>query len=638
MSNLKNNKKKNKISFKEIIIDLLPKQTNSKDINVKNRVSTFKQRNFFIIILLLLITIIVRIFYLQFIESNFLKKMAYSQQSSSETLAATRGNIYDCNGNLLAITYESDTISVTPSDISSDYKNLISLKLSELFELDYTEVYNKVTSTSKTETIIKNVDQDKVTELTNWMTENKINKGITITQKSTRYYPNNNLASSLIGCVGTDNQGLSGIEYSWDSILTGTSGKIVTSKDASQSEIPNSEETYIAAQNGYNLNLTIDVEIQSIVEKYLEEAVIDNKCEGGSVIAMNPSTGNILAMADYPNYNLNTPFTPTDSTLLETWDTLTTSEKNNAIQEMWRNKCVSDTYEPGSVFKVITSAIALEEDITETDVANDFTCKGYESVADRIIKCWKTDGSHGSQTLRKALMNSCNPSFMKLGKRIGATTFFKYFQAFGFTEKTGVSLSGEAIGKYHNEESLENPVNLAVASFGQRFTITPLQMITAISSIANDGILVQPKIVDSITNTDTGEVTKFDTTEVRQVISSQTASEVKSIMQSVATEGTGRKANIAGYSIGGKTGTSEPIDGSGDGYVSSYVAISPVEDTKIVLLVILYSPDPNNHNAGTIVAPVVKKMLSEILPYMGIAYDSTAKEITDNSSNNEQLY
>lgn len=576
-----------------------------------------------------------RIGFLQFVQGNYLKEQAYNQQAINQIISPKRGNIYDSTGKALAISAQVDTITINPSKLvektneaTTTLKETVAKGLSEIFELDYNETLNKVNSSSQVETIAKKVDQTKVATLKNWMKENDVSVGINIDEDNKRYYPYNNLASQVIGFCGNDNQGLSGIESTWDTVLTGTPGKIVSSKGSDQQEIPDSEETYISAENGSDLTLSIDVNIQTIVEKYLKQAVDENNCKkGGNVIVMNPKTGDILAMASYPDYNLNEPYTPNE-TLAQTYNSLSTEEKSEALYKMWANKSVAETYEPGSVFKVITSSVALEENITTTDKANDFYCKGYEEFEDTSsgtlkIKCWSAT-PHGSQTLRKALGNSCNPAFMQLGKRIGASTLYKYYNAFGLFESTHSGLYGEQSSIFQKLENV-GPVELATMSFGQRLNITPLQMITAISSIANDGVLLQPRIVKQYTNTDTGAVTEVPVTKVRQVVSAETAKEVRSLMESVVTDGSGRHAAVQGYSIGGKTGTSEPIYTQKDnGYVASYCAIAPVEDTQVTLLLTLYDPPANNHQGGTLAGPVVSQMLSEILPYLGIPSSETA--------------
>ena len=614
------------------------------DFESKNFIYTKKLRLILLVTVIIFVLLICRIGFLQFVEGSYLKEQAYKQQTINQIISPKRGNIYDSTGKALAISAQVDTITINPSKFEKDddeetarYRETVAKGLSEIFELDYNETLEKVSSDSQVETIAKKVEQDKVDELTTWMEENKISVGINIDEDTKRYYPYSNVASNVIGFCGSDNQGLSGIESKWDSVLTGTPGKIVSSQGSDQQEIPDAEETYIAAENGSDLTLTIDLNIQTIVEKYLKQAVEENECSrGGNVIAMDPSTGDILAMASYPDYDLNSPYTP-NSTLAQTYDSLSTEEKSEALYRMWANKSVAETYEPGSTFKVITSAVALEENITSTDVAGDFYCKGYEEFEDVNgstikIRCWRAN-PHGSQTLRQALMNSCNPAFMQLGARIGASTLYKYYEAFGLFDSTNSGLYGEQSSIFQKLENV-GPVELATMSFGQRLNVTPLQMITAISCVANDGVLMQPRIVKSVTNTDTGAVTEIPVTQVRQVISSQTAAEVKSMMESVVTDGTGRHAAVNGYSIGGKTGTSEPTEANADeGYVASYVAISPVEDTKIVLLVTFYDPKgENGHQGGQVAGPVVSQMLSEILPYMGVVSDATA-DSNSNSSN-----
>lgn len=545
----------------------------------KNLVHTNKLRISLFVIVLVFILLMIRIGFIQFVQGNFLKEKAYQQQTINQIISPKRGNIYDSTGKALAIGAQVDTITINPTKIKKDDKEKVAKALAEIFELNYDEILQKVTSDTQVETIIKKVEQEKVEQLKQWMEENKLSIGINIDEDTKRYYPYSSVASNVIGFCGNDNQGLSGIEAKWESVLTGTPGKIVSSKGSDQREIPNAEETYISAENGSDLTLTIDLNVQSIVEKYLKQAVEENRCtRGGNVIAMNPKTGDILAMASYPDYDLNSPYTP-NSNLAKTYDSLSTEEKSIALSKMWINKSVGETYEPGSTFKVITAAVALEENITSTDKADDFYCKGYEQVADYKISCW-ANNPHGVQSLRKALCNSCNPAFMQLGKRIGASTLYKYYNAFGLFNSTNSGLYGEQSSIFYNLDKVAD-VELATMSFGQRFNVTPLQMITAISCVANDGILMKPRIVKEITNPDTNTVTEVPVTQVRQVISKQTAEKAKSLMESVVTSGSGRHAAVSGYSIGGKTGTSEPTEANAqEGYVASYVAISPVEDTR----------------------------------------------------------
>lgn len=607
--------------------------------NSKNLMHYKKLRVTLIVVILILLLLIVRIGFLQFVQGNYLKELAYNQQTINQIISPKRGNIYDSTGKALAISAQVDTITINPNklvknsnDETKEFKEKIAKSLSEIFELNYDEVLEKVNSSSQVETIAKKVEQEKVDTLKKWMEDNKISVGINIDEDTKRYYPYNTVASNVIGFCGSDNQGLSGVESKWDSILTGTPGKIVSSKGSNQEEIPNAEETYISAENGSDLTLTIDLNIQTIIEKYLKQAVEDNDCKkGGNVIVMNPKNGDILGMACYPDYNLNSPYTP-NSTLAETYDSLSSEEKSESLYKMWSNKSVAETYEPGSVFKVITASVALEENITTTDKSNDFYCKGYEEFEDSSasqplkISCWRAN-PHGVQSLRQALCNSCNPAFMQLGKRIGAPTLYKYYEAFGLFDSTNSGLYGEQSSIFQKLDKV-GPVELATMSFGQRLNVTPLQMATAIACVANDGVLMKPRIVKQVTNTDSGSVSEIPVTQVRQVISKETAQEVKSMMESVVTIGTGKHAAVSGYSIGGKTGTSEPVyNKTEEGYVASYVAISPVEDTQVVLLLTLYDPPKSNHQGGQLAGPVVSQMLSEILPYLGIPSN-------ENSSNN----
>lgn len=608
------------------------------DINVQNTVSKTKVIIFVIFILIVIIVLLGRVGYLQLIDGERLLTIATSNQTLTETLSAKRGTIYDSIGTPLAISYDTDKIYINPSEIENNNKEIIAQGLSAILEIDSSELLAKLNTSTNRFLVSKNVEQEKTKKILDWKKKLDITTGISIENSPSRFYPNGSLASTVIGFVDSDNQGSYGIERSCNSLLSGTAGKSVSLKDAGKSEIANSEQTYIAAENGYDVTLTIDSNIQSIVERNLAQAVEEYKCESGITIAMNPSTGKILALADYPSFDCNNKDTP-NSHLSQVWDTLSAEEKSTSILKMWKPKAVTDTYEPGSVFKIITSAIALEENIVDTDTET-FNCTGSYLVKGekRAIQCHQYPNSHGVQSLRRALENSCNPAFVDLGLRIGEKTSYKYYEAFGFFDKTNISLSGEPKGGIFYPLDKIKPHELGTMSFGQRFTITPLQMITAAAAIANDGVLVQPQIIDNITNTDTGEVTTFKTQEVRQVISKETADKVTSMMESVVTDGTGHKVKtsvegMADYSVGGKTGTSEPINGSTDGYIASFLAISPVENTQIVLLVILDTPGEGvNHNGGQIAAPTAGKMLSKILPYMGVESGSKNNGNTSNMS------
>ena len=588
-------------------------------------------------VILFFLLLIIRLIWLQFVQGSDLKEQAYNQQTTDQIISTSRGTIYDSTGKTLAISTPTDTVTINPKKIvgSNDEetkakKEKVAKAFSEIFELDYNETLEKVNSTSNVQTIAKKVDKDKIDKLKQWMETEKISTGINIDEDTKRVYPYNNLASNLIGFCGTDNTGIQGIEDSWNSVLQGTPGKITTSTDAIQEEIPDSNQTYIPAENGSDIVLTIDYYIQTVLEKYLKQAVEENNADSGTVVAMAPSTGDILGMACYPDYNLNTPFEPNTEELKATWDTLDSTTQSDALYNMWKNNVVSSPYEPGSPYKLITAATALEENITSEDVPNDFYCNGSIEVADRKISCW-TQAHKGAKTLRQALQVSCNPSLIQLGQRIGAETLYKYYQAFGFFDKTGIDLPQEASSTYWKLEDVKD-VELATMSFGQRFTITPIQLVSAVSAIANDGILMKPRIVKQIINPETGTTTDIEPVQVRQVISKSTSERMRNLMKSVVDDGSGRLAKVEGYSIGGKTGTSEPQAGREDeGYIASYVAIAPTEKPEICLLIAVHNPNPNNegsHQGGQVCGPVVSQMLSEILPYLGLT-SSNAQTSTD---------
>lgn len=575
-----------------------------------------KMRNGLFMVLVIFTLLTTRLCYIQFVWGTELSEKAGTQQSQSRTITAKRGTIYDSTGKyILAESSSVEAISVNPTLIYEKDKEKVARTLSEIFELDYDKVLKKVSKRSSIETIVKKVDKEHADKLRVWMEENNISTGINIDEDSKRYYPYGSVAAQIIGFCGSDNQGLDGIEAKYDTDLKGKNGKINRQTNAAGASL--GDENYVAAIDGNNLFLTIDFTIQSIVEKYLKEACIDNVCtDGGSIIAMNPRNGDILAMANYPSYDLNTPYEPYTDEQKATWNTLESAEKTATLQRMWRNKAISDTYEPGSVFKTVTSSAALEEGIvTNIDQQGQFCCTGSIEVSGTRIKCWRYYRPHGPESLRLALMNSCNPVFIGLGQKIGVTKYYEYLRKFGLFNKTGIKLPGEANSIFVKEEKA-GPVELATISFGQRFEITPLQMITAVSSIANKGVYIKPRIVKSIQNSTTGEITEMPIETGERIISKENAEKVLSMMNSVVSEGTGKNARVEGYQVGGKTGTSE--DGVNTGkYVTSFCGVAETDNPKIVLLITLYNPTgEGGHQGGGVAAPVGGKILSEVLPYL----------------------
>lgn len=594
----------------------------------KNSISRKKRmRNMLFIIFIIFIALIARIAYLQLIEGNKLKQMAYEQQSIDRNINPKRGTIYDATGkNILAVSSTVETITVNPVNISKENKEKVAKKLSDLFSLDYEKILKKVSKRSSIETIVKKVEKEKTDELRIWMKENNITTGINIDEDTKRYYPYNNLASHVIGFCGADNQGLDGIEAKYEEILKGMSGKIVRATDAKGGEIGKEGENYIPAVNGKDLVISIDMTIQSIIEKYLKQACIDNVCtDGGNIVAMNPKTGDILAMATYPNYNLNMPYEINTEELKSNWDNISSAERTKNLQQMWRNKAIADTYEPGSTFKLITSSAALEEGITETDKEGEFCCTGGIEIAGVRIKCWRYYRPHGSESLRQALMNSCNPVFIGLGQKIGVQKYYSYLKKFGYLDKTGIDLPGEAKGIFLAENKV-GPVELATISFGQRFEVTPLQMVTAVSSIANGGTSIKPRIVKEIIDSSTGEKQEIAVKKGERIISEETSKKVLSMMQSVVDEGTGKNARVSGFTVGGKTGTSE--DGvNTNKYVTSFIGVAPISDPEIVVLITLYNPTgEGGHQGGGVAAPIGSQVLGEILPYMELEEDNKSEE------------
>lgn len=620
--------------------------------NVKKIYTTSKRlRIVMLVFFLLLALLILRLGFIQFIQGSNLKEQMYNQLITSRIVNPNRGTIYDCTGKALAISADVDTITINPKSIvaSKDgrvdegatkaLKEKVAKAFSDIFELEYDSTLKKVSSENSYETIIRKVEKDKVDKLKAWMEEEEIYSGINIEEDTKRYYPYENLASSLLGFCGTDNQGLYGLELYWDDILTGTPGKVVTSQDATQELIPDENQTYIPAENGYDLTLTIDANIQTIVEKYLKQACIENRCgRGGNIIAMDPKTGDILAMATYPDYNLNTPFEMPSYLSEKEWKKMSSEEQTKTLYSVYRNRAVSDTYEPGSVFKIITASIALEENLASPDKSNVYNCKGYQMVSGVKIGCAHTEG-HGYQSLRYALANSCNPAFIQLAQKVGSKTFYKYYDAFGLFKKTGIDTAEENNSPIFWNLDNVGPIELATMSFGQRFKITPLQMITSVASVANEGILMKPRIVKEMKNTDTGAVTTIEPVQVRQVISKETAEAVLDMMETVVTDGTGKNCKIKGYSIGGKTGTSEPDPGNKDeGFTSSFIAVSPVESPEIILLVTLYDPQGFKGYSGNLVAvPVARQILNEVLPYLQVPSNNSDSTSNNSSSSTSTL-
>ncbi len=583
-----------------------------------------------------------RLVYLMVVKSDFYSQKAAEQQLYDTELAASRGDIYDRNRELLATSAQVWTVYITPNsfknitdkDKLNAVKTDIATNLSSILGLDYQTVLdytNKNTSYVKVKTNVEKPEADKVRQ---YIADSELKVGgyIGLDEGSKRYYPQNTLASVTLGFVGSDNQGLSGLEKQYDSELTGIPGRVVAAKDATGNDMPMSYELEIAATPGNSLVTTLDSYVQHVCEKHLNQAIIDNKVtERGAVICMNVNSGEILAMAVKGDFDPNSPFKLSESDQ-QIVDALEGDEKTSKLLELrnaqWRNKIVSDTYEPGSVFKVVTAAMALEEGITGQN--SHYHCNGYIVVAGQRYHCHKRTG-HGSESLVNAMQNSCNPVFITFGQQLGSNIFSKYFEAFGLTEKTGIDIPGEASPVFHSVNNM-GITELASSSFGQTFNVSPIQMITAISAAVNGGYLVTPHLVNEIVDANGNTIKSFENTVKRQVISNTTSKMLCTLMEAVVDGGGGKNAYVSGYRIGGKTGTSQKLSkilatGESDLYVASFCGVAPINDPEIALLVILDEPHGDAYYGGTIAAPVGGQILAEILPYLGVDPQYTEDEL-----------
>jgi stage V sporulation protein D (sporulation-specific penicillin-binding protein) len=529
-----------------------------------------------------------RVFWIQFVRGDELKERAQSQWTSDIPVEPKRGTIYDRNNQALAISATVDTVVASPPDIS-DVQTTAEL-LAPALNMDVEKIVQILTDAKdkkKASVYIKRKITDEESDVVR-----KLNlKGIFFTKETKRFYPERNLASHIIGFTGIDSQGLDGIEYVYEKYLKGVPGRIVSETDALSRELPFGVDKYIPPEDGYHLQLTIDKVIQHIAERELEKALVEYSAKKGTIIVMDPKTGEILALANKPDYDPN--------------------EYQKYPQELWRNSAVSDVYEPGSTFKVVTASAALEEGVIRPN--DTFFDPGYVIVAGVRIRCWR-HGGHGSQTFVQVVENSCNPGFVNVVNKLGKDNFMPYIKAFGFGEPTGIDLPGEAKGIFN--PSGVGPVELATISFGQGISVTPIQLITAISVVANDGMLVQPHVAKALIDNDGNVIHEFKSSPVRQVITRETAQEMKKILESVVSNGTGGRGKIEGFKVAGKTGTAEKyVEGK---YVASFVGFVPADDPKLAALVILDEPQGPTIYGGQMAGPVFQKVMSDCLNYLGI--------------------
>lgn len=593
----------------------------------KKKVNIHKRMIAFYFIFLALIGILsVRTAYLTLIRGPQLRVKAEEQQTRDSLVSPKRGTIYDRNRKVLAQSASAEMVCVVPVEIQ-EAKNAqeVASALSEILKMDYDTIYEKTQKRSYYEIVKKKVEKEDAEKI------RSLNlKGIRLDEDTKRYYPGGTFASHIIGFTGADNQGLGGVELVYDSQLKGISGRIRTAKNANGLDMPYEYEQYEDPVEGSDVVLCVDEVIQHFVEKHLETAWIENQAvDGAAAIVMNPKTGEILAMATKPDYDLNNPMVITNEAVKSELGALEgdeyTKRLSDELNKVWRNKAVVDTYEPGSTFKAMVASSALDEG---TSSLNDsFHCKGSKTVSGWNIRCHKTTG-HGSQHFTQAVYNSCNPAFIEIGLNLGVNNFSKYFKAFGFAEKTGFDLPGEAIGSYYKEEDMKT-IDLATNSFGQGFTVTPLQMITAMSAIANGGNMMKPYIIKQVVDAN-GNITKnVEPTVVRQVISEETSKTMRGILEGVVSEGGGKNAYVAGYRIAGKTGTSEKLPRGSHEYVASFVGFAPADNPQLAVIVLLDNPKGGNYYGGMIAAPVVGSIIEDSLRYMGIEPQYTDEEMRD---------
>lgn len=596
-----------------------------------------------VVIIFLMTTTVARVFYLTIVRGEELSEKAETQQLKDTEITAMRGTIYDSNGNVLAQSASVWNVFIDPLNIKDKQRDLIVDEFANLFGYDADEkkeFYDKTTHQNHYELVEKKVENNIKEKLSKFVSKNELGGCIGTEQTTKRYYPYGTLASSVIGFTGSDDQGLSGIESYYDEQLTGTNGRIITAKDAKSNNIANDYETSIAATDGDSIVLTINQTIQYYLEKGLRETMNEYQAKGAYGVVMNCNTGAVLAMSSLPDYDCNEPYKLTyskDKKAIKKLSDKTAKQEaeSAAVQNQWRNFTVSDTYVPGSVFKTFVASAALEENVVNLNTT--YNCTGSIQVDKYKMKCHYHPG-HGTQTLTQGLENSCNPFFITIGQKLGVHNYFKYFDAFGFTQKTNIDLPGEASPQYYKEDQY-GIVELSSASFGQTNSLTPIQVCTGLCAIANGGKLLQPYLVSSIADANGKTVKKTQTKEIRQVISADTSEKVRKMMKSVVDNGTGKNGYVAGYSVGGKTGTStklgESKNGEGDKYIVSFGAIAPSDDPEIAMLIIVDEPN-QDLGGGALCAPIAAQVTQEAMNVLGIEpkyNDSEMKDLSKQTPN-----
>lgn len=616
-------------------------KNNSKKRAEKGPAQRLRQRTAILILLILVLgfgAAVLRLTYLTTVQSSELQESAVDLQLADTTVSAKRGTIYDANGNVLAESASVWQVVMSPVNFKNDKQRQAAAKgLSEIFDLEYNDVLDDTKQQSHYVVVKRRIESDereKVLQLIDTLKKDYSCSGvIQLLDDYKRYYPKNSLASSVIGFTGSDDQGLEGIEYEYDSYLSGTPGRIITAQNARGTDMPFRYEQNVESEDGNNVYLTIDETIQSICEKYMQKGVEDNNVlNKGVCIAMDVNTGAILAMVTTDGYDLNNPYelSAKDKKKIKSTPKKKQAEAESAaLSNMWRNKAVADTYMPGSVFKMCVASAALEENLVNEKTS--FTCTGSILVEGETIHCSNIAG-HGTQSFVEAISNSCNPAFVQIGQMLGASKFRQYYQGFGFSDKTGIDLPGEAEDSFWKEGKMGG-VDLAVASFGQNFSITPIQMITACAAVSNGGYVVQPHVVSKITDSKGNVIKTVDKKVKRQVISDDTSKKMNEYLE-YNTERQGAAAGyISGYKVAGKTGTSEKkgvtkVESSfSEDYISSFCGYAPADDPQIAMLVFFDTPDGDAYYGSQVSSPVFINIMSEVLPYLDVKTSYTDEEL-----------
>ena len=554
----------------------------------------------FVAVFFIMMFLIGRLVYLMIFCSEYYGNKAENLHERERDIKAARGKLLDANGTVLATNKSVCTISVIHNQIEEPEK-VIEMLVRELGIPEET-ARKRVEKVSSIERVKTNVAKETGDAIRAYGLS-----GVKVDEDYKRYYPYGTLASKVLGFTGADNQGILGLEVKYDEYLQGTNGKILTLTDARGIEIENAGESRLEPVNGYDLCLSLDYNIQMYCEQAAKKVCTKKSADSVSVIVMNPQNGELMAMVNYPEFDLNDPFILVG----DNGEAVSAEEKQNLLNKMWRNQCISDTYEPGSTFKIITAAAALEEGVVKLDDA--FFCPGYKIVEDRRIRCARTTG-HGAETFETGIMNSCNPVFMELGERLGAENFVGYFKQFGLLSKTNIDLPGEAGTIMHKTENI-GPVELATISFGQSFQITPIQLVTTVSSIINGGTRVTPHFGVSVQDADGNTVKTFSYETHENICTAETSETMRYLLEKVVSEGTGKNAKIEGFSIGGKTATSQTLPRSDHKYISSFLGFAPADNPQVLVLVVINNPQ-GIYYGGTIAAPVAKEIFENILPYL----------------------